>query len=173
MNTFSRVDPFDFGRLYGDEKYSLNNMFINQAYFPYKINKKDSYYEVWSDRLSYDTWNFCKSGLESNQSGDAWLHGLSTESLLTFGHRLSRKERWNEEVTGIIIVRFTDAGQYPCYRITLVSQKSDNQVYSGNNGPHVRYDEAKERRLFLQRRMKYGHNEWDDMMFEMQFGERI
>ena len=111
------ADPFDFNRLYHDEKYCLNNMTLCQARFP---TSADQAYSVWSDRV--EGWNKARLDTKSNyRGGDEWWAGVQEDSLLAFAVRIAEIVQYQHKVTGARIVRFTNKNQYPVLRLDIVT----------------------------------------------------
>ena len=65
-------DPFDYSRLYGNEKYSLNNMLMNSvnATNTATLKPPKRAIDFWSDR-SHSEWRAASEGIISQESGDA------------------------------------------------------------------------------------------------------
>jgi hypothetical protein len=84
-----KVTPFWYDRLYGDEKYSLNNMLLKMANFPAGCDQAagDEVFEVYLDRVMSEA-DAAWSLLKSNMSGDAFLNGATNESFLAFTGKL-------------------------------------------------------------------------------------
>lgn len=81
---FAAVDPFDYSRLYGAEKYSIQNMLLKEVNMPgLCYPDEDKTYEVWSDRLHYE-WSAAWPLLETSYAGDALLAGATDPSFLAF-----------------------------------------------------------------------------------------
>src|SRR5208337_602789 len=108
--------PFDYSRLYGNEKYSLQNMLLKEVNMPTEVEPGDVFYEVWSDRIYTESQNAWPL-LKSNELGDAYLAGATDESFLAFASALfSAVEKKPIILTGACAVRYTDAGGFPCIR---------------------------------------------------------
>ena len=120
---FQTVDPFNFDRLYGNEKYSLNGMLLKQANCPTWVEPGDESFEIWSDH-SIAEWNDAHSLLESTYSGDAFYAGATDESFLAFASKLvSAVNKREIKVTGAAVVRYTNGGGYPTLRLSAVVVK--------------------------------------------------
>ena len=121
---FQTVDPFNFDRLYGNEKYSLNDMLLKQANCPTWVEPGDESFEVWSDRSGTE-WGNALSLIESSYNGDAFFAGSSDESFLAFASKVVSEVNKREiKVTGAAIVRYTDGGGFPTLRLSAVVVKS-------------------------------------------------
>jgi hypothetical protein len=80
--------PFDFDRLYGNEKYSLNYMLLKMANFPAKIDTSvDRAFEIYSDRVSHP-WSQALTLIKTKYTGDAYIAGATDESFLAFAGKL-------------------------------------------------------------------------------------
>ena len=111
--------PFEYCRLYGKEKYSLSNMEMTTSNMPDEIEEGYAT-EVWSDR-SPNEWERAGKFLKSSYPGDAFWNGVPHQDLLTFAQQLAREFGFEHPVTGARVVRFTNQGQYPVYRLDIVS----------------------------------------------------
>jgi len=122
----TKADPFDFNRLYGNEKYSLSNMTMVDAGLPDLVEPGMSE-SVYSDRLRQwhkdDVWygTIETLGIKSSHNADAWWAGVSTADVLKFAQEIAKIIGFKHPVTGARIVRFTDGGQYPIYRLDMAS----------------------------------------------------
>jgi len=121
---FEPVDPFDFERLYGDEKYSLQNMLLKQAGMPaYAYLGTDRIYDIWEDRNPVAWWEGVRKFLPgSRYTGDAFFAGVGDEPFLKWAAAVvSAVEGRPTAVTGAAVVRFTNAmSGYPALRLTAV-----------------------------------------------------
>jgi hypothetical protein len=71
------LTPFSHMRLYGDEKYSLQNMVLKMVDYPAKIDStKDQTFSIYVDR-AYTEWGAAQRLIKSKDSGDAWFNGVS------------------------------------------------------------------------------------------------
>ena len=121
---FQTVDPFNYDRLYGNEKYSLNGMLLKQANCPTWVEPGDESFEIWSDHCRTE-WSNAHDLLESSYSGDAFYAGATDESFLAFASKLVSEVNKREiKVTGAAIVRYTDGGGYPTLRLSAVVVKN-------------------------------------------------
>lgn len=114
------TDPFCYERLYGNEKYSLNNMLMTQtSVLPARVEygKAASWY---SDQVSKE-WDAARVGISSTANGDAWWNGVDSKQLLRFAKRIAVAFGFTHDVTVARIVRYTNAGQYPVYRLDIFS----------------------------------------------------
>ena len=120
---FQTVDPFNFDRLYGNEKYSLNGMLLKQANCPTWVESGDESFEIWSDH-SRGEWNDALPLIESSYNADAFFAGATDESFLAFASKVVSEVNKREiKVTGAAIVRYTDGGGYPTLRLSAVVVK--------------------------------------------------
>jgi hypothetical protein len=121
MTTFTAVDPFSFDRLYGNEKYSLNDMLLKEtAQVPRSLDPSDESWEIWSDHCRTE-WGKALEGAKSEYNGDAYFAGMSDEEFLAFASRLvSLIAKRDVQITGAAIVRYTDGGGYPTLRLSAV-----------------------------------------------------
>jgi hypothetical protein len=138
MFNTDEVDQFDYSRLYGNEKYSLQKMELKSASFPAQVEPGKAT-AVWSDRMPSE-WEKAGDGIKSNQSGDAWWAGVSEKDLLIFAQRMADAIHFEHKVTGARITRYTNASSgYPCLVLELTSGGK------GIRGPK------------MQRRSRYGY----------------
>lgn len=86
-NNFEPVDPFSHSRLYGSEKYSLQNMLLKQTNMPTWADDGDQIYEIWSDRC-YTPWKLALKGIKSSYTHDAFFAGVSDEDFLKFAAKV-------------------------------------------------------------------------------------
>lgn len=83
------VTPFDYNRLYGPEKYGLNNMLLKMANFPAQIETSvDRAFTVYFDRVPYHALREALKLVKTDQTGDAYIHGATDESFLAFVGKL-------------------------------------------------------------------------------------
>lgn len=114
------ADRFDYNRLYGQEKYNLNNMTLAKVNFPYSVNE-GKITSVWSDHI-YKEYRNAIAEVTSAQNGDAFWNGVSSEQLLKFASDVAKAVNFEPEVTGVRIVRFTNVmSGYPVLRIDIAS----------------------------------------------------
>lgn len=156
------VDPFDFNRLYGPEKYSLQNMLLKQVTYPAQIDLSvDKPYDGWSDH-SREEFSVALAGIESTLSGDAFFNGIKDEDFLTFASKFfSLINKREIKLTGARAVRTTNNGGYPTITIDGVILVSNQKVFSGNSGPAVnrpKYD-------------RYGHDRFSHLGLPLERGE--
>ena len=117
---FQTVAPFNFDRLYGNEKYSLNDMLLKEASCPTWVEPGDESFEIWSDH-SRTEWNDALSLIKSSYNGDAFFAGATDESFLAFASKVvSAVNKREVKVTGAAIIRYTDGGGYPTLRLSAV-----------------------------------------------------
>jgi hypothetical protein len=117
---FSPCDPFSSYRLYGDEKYSLQNMLLKDA-GNLRVGPDDVVWEQWSDRL-YSEMEEAWPLLKSSMSGDAFFAGCTDKSLLAFASKIVGGAYGGAK--GVRVVRFTNCSSgHPCLRFTVVCRK--------------------------------------------------
>lgn len=114
------ADRFEFQRLYGNEKYSLQNMVLGDTGFPDQV-AYGRCTSVYHDRV-YTEWRASMEGITSTQSADAFWSGVSSEDLLKFGTLMAKVIGFRHKVTSVRVVRFTNvATGYPCYRLDIAN----------------------------------------------------
>jgi hypothetical protein len=88
------LTPFSSYQLYGDKKYSLQNMVLKMVDYPAKIDTAlDHSFDIYVDR-AYTEWGAAARLISSKESGDAWFAGVSDKDFLLFVHgRRDRAER--------------------------------------------------------------------------------
>lgn len=100
VEDFGKLTPFSSYELYGDKKYSLQNMVLKMVNFPAKYEEGvDVVHSVYSDR-AYTEWGAAASLIESTESGDAWFHGVSDEDFLLFAGKLFAAINTRRKCTG-------------------------------------------------------------------------
>jgi hypothetical protein len=120
MYTTETVDPFNYNRLYGNEKYNLQKMELKSVNFPAQVEDGMGT-SVWDDRI-YTEWRKAGEGITSSYSGDAFWAGVSNEDLLVFAQRVADAIHFNQKVTGARITRYTNASSgYPCLVLEMTS----------------------------------------------------
>ena len=120
-------DPFDNARLYGDEKYSLQNMLLKSVNAPRRLPADCSAHSVWSDR-AYSEWKKAGEGVKSREFGDAWWHGVTEADFLAFLRRIAVELGMNQEVTGGRMVRYTNhSSGYPTLRLDIIYRKPEEK----------------------------------------------
>jgi len=146
------VEPFEFSRLYGDEKYSLTEMTLREVNFPDEV--EDGHVtSTWSDRVGSDAWYAAKEGIESRMSGDAWWNGVSSEDFLAFAAKIAVIVGFKHEVTGARMVRYTDGGGYPCLRLDITNGgKMVPKKRTGRFHPALGYGRSMEMEEMIWRR---------------------
>jgi hypothetical protein len=73
---------------------------------------------VWDDRIR-DVWIAAGKDLSSTYNGDAFWAGVPADQLLKFGAVIAKHISFEPEVTSVRIVRYTNSGGYPVYRLDL------------------------------------------------------
>jgi hypothetical protein len=83
-----QLTPYSYHRLYGDEKYNLQNMVLNMVSFPAEVDHGiDKTFSIYSDR-AHTEWGAAARMVSSKESGDAWFAGLNAEQFLLFAGKL-------------------------------------------------------------------------------------
>jgi hypothetical protein len=114
------VDPFNFDRLYGREKYSLNRMEMRSVNFPAEVDP-DHATAVWSDRI-ITAWYDAAQLIDSVYNGDAFFAGATQESFMKFAKAVALAINFKYEVTGARVARYTNAAsQYPVYLLEVTN----------------------------------------------------
>jgi hypothetical protein len=116
---------FCYSRLYGSERYSLQNMLLNEVNYdmksPLRLRKS-----VWSDYIP-DIWHESQKDIDSMTSGDAFWAGVKPADLLRFARHMLEKsnpEFKTIELIGVRIVRFTGVWDgYPKLRLDVIGQR--------------------------------------------------
>lgn len=146
------ADPYNPSRLWGDEKYCLQNMLIHQYRMPFSA-PPEFLGSVYTDRV-YEAWARAhkevveKSACKAYMGGDAcnWFRECSNEDFLRYAQILSdachgsgqsvlddvsaAADPSKPRVRGARMVRFTNVSSgYPTYRWDF---------YYENDGPHDR-----------------------------------
>lgn len=111
--------PYDWRRLYGDEKYGLQNMLLARWNAPNRLRGGYGAHRVWSDQI-HAQWEESLRGIESSESNDAWWNGVSNQNLRLFARRIAWRMCMSEKVVGMRIVRYTDAHQYPMFALDII-----------------------------------------------------
>jgi hypothetical protein len=120
---FELCAPFRFDRLYGDEKYSLQNMLLREVNMPSVAYPGELVYEAWSDHVRNAFWDNANLLLKSTMTADAFFAGVDNESFLRWANAVfsevnGKSATWLN-LTGAAIVRFTNvASGYPTLRLT-------------------------------------------------------
>lgn len=108
---------FQFSRLYGNEKYSLQNMLIRQVGYPMRAKPSDLS-EAWSDRFSpemFDAASKVSAGSKTKRGGgDAcdWHRHCPADEFLAYAQALVDAGAFGKQdrpVTGARLVRYTNA----------------------------------------------------------------
>lgn len=131
-----KAHPFNAHRLWGDEKYSLQNMLMRQVMFPFHAAKDDQTESQWTDRnpelVQAAGQKYLRKFQCSFESGDS-LRQLSPEEFLAFCQEATGID-WKP--TGARIVRYTNAASgYPTYRIDCYAPK-DGKDYPCSSSNH-------------------------------------
>jgi len=131
------ADMFDSSRLYGKEKYKLQNMLIRQVDYPAKGRAKE-FGEFWSDRCFQACDAARRKVVEASEckagGGDAcgWFRSCSPEEFLAYAQACLDNGAWSgkpcddaPKVTGARMVRYTNVSSgYPTYRWDLYFGKA-------------------------------------------------
>ena len=114
------VDPFNFSRLYGNEKYSLDAMEMKAVNFPFEVDP-NKITAVWSDRIITAWWEAAQK-IESIYTGDAFFGGATNESFLRFAQEIAKAINFKHEVTGARVTRYTNrASGYPVFVLEVTN----------------------------------------------------
>src|SRR5271157_6345355 len=82
------LTPFSSMQLYGDKKYSLQNMILKMVSYPDKIDTAvDENFTIYVDR-AYTAWGAAARLISSKESGDAWFAGVSDKDFMLFASKL-------------------------------------------------------------------------------------
>jgi hypothetical protein len=137
---FEPAHEFNMGRLYGSEKYDIQNMILCQVKMPSFVYKGERVWEVWSDRIPGDSLNKALKLIQTTGSGDHYLAYATPNSLLEFAQVLSDEINGTDsfKVTGMLAVRYTNLDGYPSLRFSIVGELfTKRPVYSGMRGPNI------------------------------------
>lgn len=116
----TQADPYSFARLYSrEEKYRLQNMEVKSVNFM-DLVEECKIHDVYDDRI-HTEWRQAAATVQSAESGDAFWHGVSDNDFLAFASRIAEHCGFSHPVTGARIVRFTDGGGYPVYRLDMIN----------------------------------------------------
>ena len=113
----TEMDPFVFGRLYGDEKYNLQNMELKSVNFPAQVK---NYHSIYADRAN-EEWIKAGEGITSTYNGDAFWAGVSEKDLLIFAQRMADALNFKHKVTGARVSRHTNSNGYPCLLLEMTN----------------------------------------------------
>lgn len=162
-----KCDAFDAGRIYSEEKYSLNNMLMRQDRYPFgRLNPGDQMITVWSDRpeTSARFNDACEKHFAEqpgNFESGARFSDLSPDEFIAWAKEASGTDK---EVVGVQLVRFTDdRSQFPVYRLNLYVPIRTHvlpQLHSGNFAPNVVHPERRLTALERMHEFKDGHANW-------------
>lgn len=99
------LTPFSSYQLYGDKKYSLQNMVLKMVDYPAKIDTAlDHSFDIYVDR-AYTEWGAAARLISSKESGDAWFAGVSDKDFLLFAGKLFAMLNTHKPCTGDEIVQ--------------------------------------------------------------------
>jgi hypothetical protein len=99
------LTPFSSYQLYGDKKYSLQNMVLKMVDYPAKIDTAlDHSFDIYVDR-AYTEWGAAARLISSKESGDAWFAGVSDKDFLLFAGKLFAMLNTRKPCTGDEIVQ--------------------------------------------------------------------
>lgn len=143
---FEPAHPFNFDRLYGNEKYSLQNMLLKEANMPTEMTLDDQAWEIWSDRI-HSEWQAAWPLLKTEGHADATFNRCADADFLAFASKVvSLVNNREVQVTGAVVVRFTNATSgYPTYRLTAtVAKEISNRRY----GVPIIQEESRSRTKF-------------------------
>lgn len=117
---FTLCAPYDFNRLYGAEKYRLQNMLLREVNMPSVVYPGELVYELWDDRASNIFWDNAKAIIKSGTSGDAFFAGADETSFMEWANKVfSAVESREIKLTGAAVIRYTNVmSGYPTLRLT-------------------------------------------------------
>jgi len=99
------LTPFSSMQLYGDKKYSLQNMVLKMTDYPAKMDSAvDQHFDIYVDR-AYTQWHAASRDIPSTQTGDAWWAGVSDREFLRFAGKLFAILNTPRTITGDEIVQ--------------------------------------------------------------------
>jgi hypothetical protein len=94
------LTPFSSMQLYGDKKYSLQNMVLKMTDYPAKVDTSlDQHFSIYVDR-AYTAWGAAARLISSKESGDAWFAGVSDKDFLLFAGKLFAMLNTHKPCTG-------------------------------------------------------------------------
>jgi hypothetical protein len=140
---FTLCAPYDFNRLYGAEKYSLQNMLLREVNMPSMVYPGEASYETWDDHAINTFWDNAKAIIESNMSGDAYFAGASEQSFMNWANKVfSELEATEIKLTGAAVIRYTNVmSGYPTLRLTgIVTKDSQSRQYGITESPRRSID---------------------------------
>lgn len=117
---FQPVHPYNSHRLWGDEKYNLQNMLLCEVNMPTSHYEGEQIFDIWDDRISTIWYEMRDKFLDSKGSGCSMYALASEKSILEFASAVfSKVEGRPIKLTGCAIVRFTnEMSGYATLRLT-------------------------------------------------------
>jgi len=129
---FEACDKFDFNRLYGSEKYGLQNMLLKQYNMPTFVYAGEQTFEVWDDRISTVFWNATKE-LKSTYNADAFFAGVNDKDFIEWASKVFSEVNGQEvKLTGAAVIRYTNVmSGYPTLRLSgvVATENIDSRPY--------------------------------------------
>jgi hypothetical protein len=123
------LTPFSSMQLYGDKKYSLQNMVLKMVGYPAKIDTAiDRSFDIYVDR-AYTQWHAAAAGIKSTESGDAWWAGVSDEDFLRFAGKLFAILNTPRKVTGDEYVQ--NANRYSNQYLSRLAELQGSMALAG------------------------------------------
>jgi hypothetical protein len=123
------LTPFSSMQLYGDKKYSLQNMVLKMADYPAKMDSAvDQHFSIYVDR-AYTQWHAASRGIPSTQTGDAWWAGVSDREFLRFAGKLFAILNTPRKVTGDEYVQ--NANHYSNQYLSRLAELQGSMALAG------------------------------------------
>jgi hypothetical protein len=123
------LTPFSSMQLYGDKKYSLQNMVLKMTDYPAKVDTSlDQHFCIYVDR-AYTQWHAASRGIPSTQTGDAWWAGVTDKEFLRFASRLFAILNTPRTITGDEIVQ--DAYRYSNKYLSRLAELQGSMALAG------------------------------------------
>jgi len=124
------LTPFSSMQLYGDKKYSLQNMILKMVSYPDKIDTAvDENFTIYVDR-AYTAWGAAARLINSKESGDAWFAGVSDKDFLLFAGKLFAMLNTHKPCTGDEFVQ--NAYRYSNKFQSRVDELTGSKALAGN-----------------------------------------
>src|SRR5271166_126634 len=125
------LTPFSSYQLYGEKKYSLQNMVLKMVDYPAKIDTAvDQSFNIYVDR-AYTEWGAAARLITSKESGDAWFAGVSYKDLLLFAGKLFAMLNTPKPCTGDDLVQ--NAYRYSNRFQSRVAELNGSKALAGVN----------------------------------------
>jgi hypothetical protein len=141
---FEFCAPFDYERLYGVEKYGLQNMCLRAVNMPSFAYPNEQIYENWDDRIPDAFWDNAKL-IKSHYNGDAFFAGATEESFLQWANAVFSQVNGKPIVlTGAAVIRYTNRmSGYPTLRLTgiIATENLNSRPYGIESRREPRFDD--------------------------------